>query len=144
MAEDQEGLPRLTDELLKGIEWRYAVPRVCRVCGAPLQLADTQGMKMTCTSDAASPFRRAHEAAGATRAQAMIHYSASTLWNPPDGDKRVLALAAAFRAVRKLAEDALLLRQNGECAPGGDETWRGWEERAEAVLRGFLPSDEPS
>jgi len=93
-------LPEVTDELLAGVEWRYAVPRCCRVCGAPLQLADTKGMKMTCTSDAASPFASRHGAAGVTLSQALDHWQESTLYDPPDGDKRVLALAAEVRRLR--------------------------------------------
>jgi hypothetical protein len=37
---------------------------------------------------------------------------------------------------RALVEEALHLRQNGERAPGGSETWRDWERRAESFLRG--------
>lgn len=94
-------LPEVTDELLKALEFRYAVPRCCRVCGAPLQLADTRGMKMTCTSDAASPFRDRHEAAGATWQEALDHYQTSTLLDPPDGDPAVLAVIAEVRRLRE-------------------------------------------
>jgi hypothetical protein len=90
-------LPPVTEELLTALEFRYADPRVCRVCGAPLQLADTKGMKMTCTSDAASPYTSVHEAAGATWKEALHHWSESTLYNPPDGDLRVIALVAEVR-----------------------------------------------
>ena len=34
-----------------------------------------------------------------------------------------------------LLEEALHLRQNGERAPGGSETWRDWDRRAERFLR---------
>ena len=34
-----------------------------------------------------------------------------------------------------LLEEALHLRQNGERAPGGNETWRDWDRRAEVFLR---------
>jgi hypothetical protein len=39
----------------------------------------------------------------------------------------------------RLAEDALFMRQHGERAPGGSETWRDWDFRAEALLRGTMP-----
>ena len=93
-------LPVITDELLAALEFRYAEPRVCRVCGEPLRLADTRGMKMTCTSDAASPLRNRHEAAGATWKQALDHYQESTMYDPPDGDPRVIALVAEVRKLR--------------------------------------------
>jgi hypothetical protein len=35
----------------------------------------------------------------------------------------------------RLIEEALHLRMNGERAPGGDETWRDWDRRAETYLR---------
>ena len=35
----------------------------------------------------------------------------------------------------RLLEAALYLRQNGERAPGGNETWAHWERRTEAFLR---------
>ena len=35
----------------------------------------------------------------------------------------------------RLLEEALHLRQNGERAPGGTETWAHWERRAETFLR---------
>jgi len=38
-------------------------------------------------------------------------------------------------AAIRLLEEALHLRQNGERAPGGDETWRDWERKAEECLR---------
>lgn len=90
----------VTDYLLDELEFRYAEPRVCRVCGAELQLADTKGMKYTCASDAASPLRTRHEPAGATWKQALDHYQDSTLYNPPDGDRRVTALVAEVRRLR--------------------------------------------
>lgn len=36
-----------------------------------------------------------------------------------------------------LLRQALHLRMNGERAPGGNETWRDWDLKAEAYLRGF-------
>lgn len=96
-------LPEVTGELLAGMEWRYSDPRACRVCGMPLELVDSRDMKMACPSGAASPFRRDQEAAGVTSGQAMTHYSESTLWNPPPGDARVLALVAEVRRLRKEA-----------------------------------------
>jgi hypothetical protein len=93
-------LPEVTDALLDAMTFRYAEPRVCRVCGAELQLADTKGMKYTCTSDAASPFRNKHEAAGATWKEALDHWQDSTLYDPPAGDLRVLALIAEVRKLR--------------------------------------------
>jgi len=93
-------LPEVTAYLLDTLEWRYAVPRCCRVCGAPLEVADSRGMKMTCTSDAASPLRSLHEAAGVTLPQALDHWQESTLYDPPDGDRRVLALVAEVRRLR--------------------------------------------
>jgi hypothetical protein len=95
----------VTDELLAALEFRYAVPRCCRVCGASLQLADTKDMKYTCTSDAASPFRDKHEAAGATWQEALAHYQDSAMYRPPDGDLRVLALVAEFRSLRDFPPD---------------------------------------
>lgn len=101
MTTEEDALPPVTEELLRGMEWRYAVPRCCRVCGAALQVSDSRGMKMTCTSDAASPLRGKHEAAGATWKQAMDHWQDSTLYDPPEGDLRVLALVAEVRRLRK-------------------------------------------
>jgi hypothetical protein len=91
----------VTEELLAALAFRYAEPRVCRVCGAELALANTRGMKYTCTSDAASPLRTRHEPAGATWKQALDHYQESTLYNPPDGDRRVVALVAEVRRLRE-------------------------------------------
>lgn len=36
---------------------------------------------------------------------------------------------------RRLLEEALHLRANGERAPGGTETWQQWERKAEEYLR---------
>jgi hypothetical protein len=91
----------VTEYLLDELAFRYADPRVCRVCGAELQLADTKGMKYACTSDAASPLRTRHEPAGATWKQALDHYQESTLYNPPEGDRRVVALVAEVRRLRE-------------------------------------------
>lgn len=35
----------------------------------------------------------------------------------------------------RLLEEALHLRRNGERAPGGNETWRDWDRKAERFLR---------
>jgi hypothetical protein len=94
-------LPDVTDDLLAALEFRYAQPRVCRVCGAPLHVVDSRGMKMTCTSDAASPYRNRYEAAGVTRADALDHWDKSTMWNPPDGDVNVLAVVRELRRLRE-------------------------------------------
>jgi hypothetical protein len=91
----------VTEKLLDELAFRYAEPRVCRVCGAELQLANTKGMKFTCTSDAASPLRTRHEPAGATWKQALDHYQDSTMYNPPEGDRRVVALVAEVRRLRE-------------------------------------------
>lgn len=96
-------LPPVTEELLAALEFRYAVPRCCRVCGAPLQVGDSRGMKMTCTSDAASPYTSVHEAAGVTWKEALHHWQESMMYNPPDGDVHVLALVAEVRRLRELA-----------------------------------------
>lgn len=103
MTETPDSLPEVTGELLAELELRYAVPRCCRVCGAPLQVADTRGMKMACTSDAASPLRGKHEAAGATWKEALDHYNDSVMYDPPEGDRRVLALVAEVRRLRGMA-----------------------------------------
>jgi len=102
-AEAVRELPEVTEELLAALEFRYADPRVCRVCGAPVELANSDGMKMTCTSDAASPFRSRQEAAGVDWKQALDHYGESTMWNPPAGDLRVIALVREVRRLRELA-----------------------------------------
>lgn len=39
------------------------------------------------------------------------------------------------RAMRQLLDYALVLRQHGERAPGGNETWRTFDRQAEALLR---------
>lgn len=41
----------------------------------------------------------------------------------------------------KLLEEALFLRMNGEYAPGGNENWHEWDDKAERFLRGLLPSE---
>jgi hypothetical protein len=97
----ESGLPEVTDELLDALEFRYAEPPACRVCGAPLQVVDSRGMKMACTSDAASPFRNRYEAAGVTWRQALDHWQESIAYNPPAGDLRVLALVAEVRKLRR-------------------------------------------
>lgn len=40
--------------------------------------------------------------------------------------------------LKKLAEEALHLRQHGEHAPGDSENWRDWERKAERALRAML------
>lgn len=97
-------LPEVTDELLASVAFRYAARPLCRVCGAPLEVVNSQGMKMACTSDAASPLTSKHEAAGATWKEALDHYEASVLYNPPPGDVRVIALVAEIRRLRAWAE----------------------------------------
>lgn len=93
----------ITDELLTNLEFRYAEKPVCRVCGALLEVGDSRGMKMSCTSDAASPLRSRHEAAGVTWREALDHWQESTQYNPPPGDPRVLALVAEVRRLREAA-----------------------------------------
>lgn len=44
-------------------------------------------------------------------------------------------VAEAETEARRLVEQALHLAQNGERAPGGNETWAVWARRAEAWLR---------
>lgn len=100
-AEPRE-IPQVTDELLAELEFRYADPRECRVCSAPLTVGDTKNWKMSCTSDAASPFLRQQEAAGVTWKQAMEHYNESIMYNPPEGDVRVIALIHEIRRLREL------------------------------------------
>lgn len=96
-------LPQVTDNLLDTLAYLYADPRVCQVCGAPLALADSQGMKYACTSDAASPLRGKYEAAGMTWRQAFDHYNDSVRHNPGRGDVRVLAVVAEVRRLRAWA-----------------------------------------
>jgi len=48
--------------------------------------------------------------------------------------------AADVKSVRMVAEYALHLRVNGECAPGGDESWAKFDRFAEAVLRATGPA----
>ena len=43
-AEPRE-IPQVTDELLAELEFRYADPRACRVCSAPLTVGDTKNWK---------------------------------------------------------------------------------------------------
>jgi hypothetical protein len=99
-------LPEVTEALLDALAFRYADPRVCRVCGAPVELVDTKDMKYACTSDAASMFRDRQAAAGVTWREALDHRIASELYNPPDGDLRVLAVVAEVRRLRALAAEA--------------------------------------
>ena len=93
-------LPEVTDELLAALAFRYAEPRACPVCGAPLHVVDSRGMKMTCTSDAASPYKDKYEAAGVTWKEASNHWHDSIMYNPPPGDLRVVALVAEIRKLR--------------------------------------------
>jgi hypothetical protein len=99
----KQELPQVTDNLLDTLEYLYADPQACRVCGAPLVLADSQGMKYACTSDAASPYRNKHEAAGVTWRQAFDHYNDSVRYNPGRGDVHVLAVVAEVRRLRAWA-----------------------------------------
>jgi histidine triad (HIT) family protein len=41
-----------------------------------------------------------------------------------------------------LLEEALFLRMNGERAPGGNENWRDWDDKAERFLRSLLPEPD--
>jgi hypothetical protein len=92
----------VTDDLLAALEFRYADPRVCRVCGAALQVGDSRGMKMSCSSDAASPYRNRYEAAGATWKEALDHWNESIMYDPPEGDKHIIALVREVRRLRAL------------------------------------------
>ena len=49
--------------------------------------------------------------------------------------------AAAKSPAVQLLEEALFLRTNGEYAPGGNENWRDWDDKAERFLRGLLPPE---
>jgi|HubBroStandDraft_3_1064219.scaffolds.fasta_scaffold447786_2 hypothetical protein len=93
-------LPAVTGELLDWLARRYAVPRCCRVCGAPLKVVNSGGMKMACTSDAASPL--ANPLRSGTWRDALDHYQASVLFSPPRGDPAVLALVAEVRRLREV------------------------------------------
>jgi hypothetical protein len=93
----------ITDELLSALEFRYAERPVCRVCGALLEVGDSRGVKMICTSDAASPLRSRQAAAGVTWQEALRHWEASTVYDPPPGDPRVLVLVAEVRKLRAAA-----------------------------------------
>lgn len=95
-------LPKVTDALLDELAFRYAEPRICRVCGAPLHVVDSGDMKMTCSSDAASPFRRGQEAAGVTWQEAADHWHESIMYDPRPGDLDVIALVAEVRKLRAL------------------------------------------
>lgn len=44
-------------------------------------------------------------------------------------------------AAERLLEEALHLRMNGERAPGGNETWRDWDRKADAYLRETAPPE---
>lgn len=103
MADNE--LPEVTAYLLDELEFRYAVPRCCRVCGAPLEVGNTRGKKMSCTSDAASPMKSRYTKAGVTWKEALDHWQESTMYNPPDGDARVLALVAEVRRLREEGSD---------------------------------------
>ena len=48
---------------------------------------------------------------------------------------RLREMRAGRDTAIRLLEEALHLRQNGERAPGGTETWAHWERRAETFLR---------
>jgi hypothetical protein len=93
-------LPEVTDRLLAALEFRYASPRVCRVCGAPLEMGNSGTKKYNCTSDAASPFRDRQKAAGVTWKEALDHWGESTMYSPEPGDLDVIALIAEVRRLR--------------------------------------------
>jgi hypothetical protein len=95
-------LPTVTDALLDELAFRYAEPRVCRVCGAELHVVDSRGMKMACSSDAASPFHWKYEPAGVTRQEAADHWDGSIMYDPRPGDLDVIALVAEVRKLRAL------------------------------------------
>jgi hypothetical protein len=59
-------------------------------------------------------------------------------WLTDEGRKVVLDVKYKPPAI-KLLEEALLLRMYGERAPGGNETWRKWDDKAERFLRSLLP-----
>jgi hypothetical protein len=44
--------------------------------------------------------------------------------------------AAELKRLRAALEEAFLLRQHGEYAPGGNENWHDWDRKAELLLRG--------
>ena len=50
-------------------------------------------------------------------------------------------LTAELDRLRGLLAQAHHLRQHGERAPGGDETWADWERQAEQALRSGETSD---
>jgi hypothetical protein len=53
---------------------------------------------------------------------------------------RMKFMSGTYKApLTRVAEEALFLRQHGERAPGGSETWRDWDLSAERVLRSGLP-----
>jgi hypothetical protein len=37
-----------------------------------------------------------------------------------------------------LLREAFHIRQNGQCAPGGNENWRDWERKTETYLRSLI------
>src|ERR1700733_12680576 len=51
------------------------------------------------------------------------------------GGCRWTAAEGAMATARRLLEQALFLRMNGERAPGGNETWAEWDRHAEEFLR---------
>lgn len=50
-------------------------------------------------------------------------------------------IRAERNLLHALVQEALHLRAAGECAPGGNETWGGWDRSAEATLRILDASD---
>jgi hypothetical protein len=76
----------------------------------------------------------------------LVHWKAGFVegtclaWLTDPGRAECLGRAYKSPAVR-LLEEALHLRMNGERAPGGNETWRDWDLRAETFLRGLLPPE---
>jgi hypothetical protein len=94
-------LPGVTGELLAALAWRYAVPRCCRVCGAPLVMVNSGERRYACTSDAASPLK--NPLRSGTWRQALDHWNESVMYDPPPGDPAVLALVAEVRRLREVS-----------------------------------------
>jgi hypothetical protein len=90
---------------------------------------------------------RCKQALEALAGQGLLTYErdsvARTLRARLTHEGRHALLTSGYKApLAKLAEDALFLRQNGERAPGGHETWGEWEARAEQVLRSTYPGTD--
>jgi len=78
--------------------------------------------------------------AGVEAAQSVMHLHVHVV---PRREGDGLALPWTGQAERELLlKEALFLRANGEYAPGGNETWHGWDDKAERFLRGLLPPEQ--